>query len=294
MHVGGDLGALLGADAHQALLGEVLGHPDQPGPGEQGHADEDGEGGGQYVAELGGGAPYDDEDGEADADQCDTGEPPDELEEAPPAAYGLVPVGAAGVVGLPPHEDHAGADQQRRPHVPAGGAADLDLGDEDAGADEEGYERGDLPAVGFAQAPAAVGERLEEGAVPAAAADTERYEDPERGVQQDAEAVPPHEQAEEGEPDPDHGQPQVPGETARDTAEHPAVGAAVELALRRFFGVRCERDTGGGGYGHVTKGHMRGRGAASGHPPSSIGGISGLRQGRARCRGPGRAVTMDP
>ncbi len=129
--------------------------------------------------------------------------------------------------------------------------------------------------------------------MPGAAADAERYEDPERGVQQHPQPVAPHEEEEEREPDPAHGQPEVPGETARDAAEHPAVGAAVELALRRFVGIGCVRGTGSGGYGHVTKGHMYGGGPASGQPPTSVRGISGLCQGRARCRTPPRPVTMD-
>ncbi len=129
--------------------------------------------------------------------------------------------------------------------------------------------------------------------MPGAAADAERYEDPERGVEQHAQPVAPHEQQEEREPDPADRQPEVPGQTARDTAEHPAVGAAVELALRRVVGVRGVRGAGGGGYGHVTKGHTAGPDRASGHPPTSAPQISGLRQGRAGFRVPAPTVTMD-
>ncbi len=41
--MGGDLGPLLGPDAHQPLLGEVLHHADQVGAGQQRYADEYGE-----------------------------------------------------------------------------------------------------------------------------------------------------------------------------------------------------------------------------------------------------------
>lgn len=105
--MGGDLGALLGPDAHEPFLGEVLGHADEVGASEEGDAGEHGDGGGEDVAQLGGGAAYDDEDGEPEADEGDSGEGPGQLEDAA-AAADLHPAGAAGVVRLAPDEDGAG------------------------------------------------------------------------------------------------------------------------------------------------------------------------------------------
>ncbi len=61
--MGGDLRALLGADAHQALLGEVLGHTDEIRTGQQRDPDQYRERRLQDRAEVGGGALQDEDAG---------------------------------------------------------------------------------------------------------------------------------------------------------------------------------------------------------------------------------------
>lgn len=314
MDVGGDLGTFLGADAHQSFLGEVLCHAYEIGAGQQRDTGEHGDGGGQRGAELGRRATHHEEGGEAETDQRDARESARQVQH-PAAAADLHPARPSRVVGLPPHQDGTRADQQGRPDVTVRLAAHVDVADEDHGADEECDQGEDLALVGLAESAPAVGGGLEEGplhpgrpAGPSDTADPERHDDPEHGVEQGAQAV-REEQSEEDEPDPDDGQSQMSGEPARDAAEHPPVGAAVQLARRLLLRVRGVGARGSGrGCWHapiVTRSgepwHQglpgldpEGPAAVRTGPQGPPEAISGIGQGR---RGPHegvRAVTMDP
>src|SRR5690606_6691197 len=112
------------------------------------------------------------------------------------------------------------------------------------------------------------------------------------------------EQADEDEPDPDHGQPEVPGQPPRHSAQPATVAAAVELARRpRLDDWRCC------GFRHVNDGHTGPAAGASGSVPKTplisgtgplehrpgvrSGSISGSDQGRPDCRPDASPVTMD-
>ncbi|GFN06477.1 hypothetical protein Smic_50330 [Streptomyces microflavus] len=98
-------------------------------------------------------------------------------------------------------------------------------------------------------------------------ADPEGDDDPEHRVQQGAQAV-AEEEPEEDEPDPGDRQSEVSGEPARDAAQHPPVGAAVQLARLRLLRVGGERAGGSGGGGWHTPIVTRGEGGRhQGSPP---------------------------
>ncbi len=217
--VGGDLGPLLGADAHQALLGEVLGHANEVGAGEQGDADEDREGGLQHRAEVAAGAAQDEDAGGARRHQQHTRHRPQQRDRAPTAAD-LHPAGPARVVRLPPHQSHARADQDGRPEVGPGAVGEVHAAHEDHGHHDHEEQGDDLPLVRFPCDESAAAVRSGLGGdrrgrfLRVDAAHPERHEEPERGVQQGPETV-GHEQGDEREAHPDHGQAEMSGEPPR-------------------------------------------------------------------------------
>jgi hypothetical protein len=264
--VGGDFGPLLRADAHQALLGEVLGHPDQIGAREQRDADEDREGGLEHRAEVGRGALEDEYPGDAGGDQQNARRGPQQRERTATAAD-LRPAGPPRVVRLAPDQGDTRADEDRRPQIRLRAAAEIHIADEDHGHDDHEEEGDDLALVrlaGHEPAPAVGRDLGGERRCPAAgtdATDAERHEEPERGVQQCAESV-RHEQSDEHQPHPDHGQPEMPGEPSRHAPEPASVAAAVELARgpRVFDGHGC-------GFRHAIDVHTPGGPEHQGRPP---------------------------
>ena len=233
--MGGDLGTLLGADAHQPLLGEVLGHPHQvrarraarcrparrarPAGRRRG----------------------------ARRSRCTTMKPVTPAPTSSDPGRRRGPAAAAPARGRPrssgpggrcPPGARPGRRRRRRAaaaRVAVGVRRISTLPTKIMAPTTQREQGDDLALVGALPASQ---ERPSRGSLRLGdAADAERHEEPEDGVQQRAEAV------EDGstrnsEPHPEHGQPEVPGEPARDAADQPAVGAAVELAHPGVAGLR--------------------------------------------------------
>ncbi len=153
--------------------------------------------------------------------------------QGPTTPADLHPAGPSGIVRLAPDQGDTRADQHGRPQIYLGGAAEIDLADEGHGDNDHGEQSDDLPTVRLAghEPAAAVAHGLREGGRPVGvdAADAQRHEEPERRVQQPTESV-RHDQADEHDPHPDHGQSEMPGEPSRHAPEPASVTAAVELA----------------------------------------------------------------
>lgn len=188
------------------------------------------------------------------------------------AAADLHPAGPPRVVRLAPDEGDARADEHRRPQIRLRSAAEVHIADEDHGHDDHEEQGDDLPLVRLAghEPAAAVGGGLggdarrtprTDRADSSDPADAERHEEPERGIQQGPQPV-RHEQADEHEPHPDHGQPEMPGEPSRDAPEPASVAAAVELA-RGPRGVQWH----GCGFRHAIDVHTPGGPGHQGRPP---------------------------